>query len=164
MVNAVSFTISADEAKSIRTDRYIKLRMRPQDFSNWIGVDYLILCSGHIPMWIAKIEDIALSRCDDDKLKFRFSEIRDVWGKSDDPEYGAAYEPFRSNLENPKLIQFEGDKFFTIGETLTFFDNPEFTWPLTIKKAADRLAETYGVDPEQIEIVIRHQPLGVKVS
>lgn len=132
--------------------------MQPQDFSNWIGVDYLILCSGHIPMWVAKIEEIAISRRDENMLKFIFSEIRDVWGKSSDPSYVAAYEPFQSNRDNPKQTSFEDNRFFTIGDVEPFSYSPEFTRPLTINQAASRLAETYSVEAEQIEIIIRNRP------
>ncbi|MCG8291971.1 hypothetical protein [Pseudomonas entomophila] len=164
MVNAVSFSTSEDEVKSIRSARYLKRQMQPQDFSNWIGVDYLILCSGHIPMWIAKIEEIAISRRDENMLKFMFSEIRDVWGKSSDPNYASAYKPFQSNRDNPKLTSFEDNRFFTIGDVVPFTDSPDFTRPLTINQAADRLAETYSVEAEQIEIIIRNRPKNVKES
>ncbi|WP_259769143.1 hypothetical protein [Pseudomonas protegens] len=150
--------------KSILANRCLRRQMQPQHFSNWIGVDYLVLCNEHIPLWVAKIEDIALSRQDDGLLKFRFSEIRDVWGKGCDPAYSSAYELFRSDQHNPKLTTFEDDAFFTIGEPLPFLDNPDFSGPLTIKRAAARLSETYGVEPGQVEIIIRHQPSITKAS
>ena len=157
MINAVSFSISSNETSSILVDMCIKRRASPQAYSNWIGVDYLILCNQHIPMWIAKIEDIALSRKDDEILIFRFSEIRDVWGKGGDLAYGAAFKPYKSNEPNPKMTAFEDDSFFTIGEPLPLIACPDSSGPLSIKNAAARLSETYGVDPEQVEIIIRYQ-------
>ncbi|MHA4967649.1 hypothetical protein ACX0KY_13910 [Pseudomonas extremorientalis] len=162
MVSAVSFSILHNEAESIPTDRCIKRSVLASDYSNWIGVDYVILCHQHSPMWVAMIEDIALSRQDDGKLIFRFSEIRDVWGKAGEPAYGAAFKPHRHNKQNPKLTAFDDDSFFTIGDPLPLFPHPLGSGPLSIKSAAARLSETYDVDPDQVEIIIRHQPRAAK--
>lgn len=162
MVNAVSFSILNNEMSTIPEDMFIKRSARPQDFSQWIGVDYLILCSQHIPMWIAKIEDIALSRKDDGMLIFKFSEIRDVWGKGGEPDYSSAFKPYRSDVANPKLTAFEDDSFFTIGEPLPLIARPDGSGPLSIKSAATRVSKTYGVDPCQVEIIIRYQPSAPK--
>ena len=162
MVNAISFTLSNGEVESIPADRCIKRSVLSSSFGNWIDVDYVILCQNHIPMWVAKIEDIALSRKDDGNLIFKFSEIRDVWGKGTDPNYGAAFKPHRGDTANPKLTTFENDSFFTIGELLPSIPRTDSYGPLSIKSAAVRLSETYGVDPDQVEIIIRHKPSATK--
>lgn len=162
MVNAVSFSFLNNEVESIPADRCIKRSVSASDYGNWIGVDYVILCHQHSPMWVAKIEDIALSRQDDGVLIFRFSEIRDVWGKGGEPAYSTAFKPHRHNIQNPKLTVFDDDSFFTIGDPLPLFPHPFGFGPLSIKSAAARLSETYDVDPDQVEIIIRHKPNATK--
>lgn len=158
MVNAVLFDITPEEKKFLLKNRYLKRRMMPESFSSWIGVDYLVLCQDGSASLVAKIEDIALSRADDGMLKFRLSEVRNVWLKSvENNESSALFAPARNGKDNPQLVVFDGDAFFKIGDPCPFTENPEFSWPMTLKRAAEHISATYGVDPNQVEITIRHQ-------
>jgi len=158
MVNAVSFSLSESEFATIPVNRSLERRAMANEHGSWIGVDYLILCAEHCPVWVAKIEDIVLSREDRGPLIFKFSEIRSVTGKSGTPEYGPAFKPYRVDRYNPQLTAFDDDSFFTLGDSVPFVAQPSTYGPLSLEKAIVGLAKTYGVDPEQIEITIRSKP------
>lgn len=158
MVNAVSFSLSDAEFATIPATRTLCRGAKANEHGSWVGVDYLILCSQHCPTWVAKIQDIILPREADGPLCFRFSEIRSVWGKGGDPEYLTAYKPYRVNGYNPQLTAFEDDAFFRVGEPVPFVAQPDTLGPLSLDNAIEKLAETYGVKAEQIEITIRSRP------
>ncbi|WP_146021768.1 MULTISPECIES: hypothetical protein [unclassified Pseudomonas] len=158
MVNAVSFSLLESEFAAIPVTRRLERGAMANEHGSWIGVDYLILCSQHCPIWVAKIEDIVLSREDGGPLSFRFSEIRSVARKGGDPEYGPAFKPYRSDKYNPQLTAFDDESFFTIGDPVPFIARPDTYGPLSMEKAILGLAETYGVDPKQVEITIRSKP------
>ncbi len=158
MVNAVSFSLSDAEFAVIPVTRLLCVRAKAGEHGSWVGVNYLILCSQHCPRWVAKIQDIILPREADGPLCFRFSEIRSVWSKGGDPEYLTAFKPYRVNGYNPQLTAFEDDAFFRVGEPVPFVAQPDTLGPLSLDKAIEKLAETYGVKAEQIEITIRSRP------
>lgn len=161
MVNAVSFSLSESDFAAIPVNRRLERSAMAHEHGSWIGVDYLILCTQHCPIWVAKIEDIVLPREDGGPLSFRFSEIRSLVGKSVDPEYGPAFKPYRSDRLNPKLTAFDDESFFAIGDPVPFIAQPDTIGPLSMAKAVVGLAETYGVKPEQIEITIRSNPIDI---
>lgn len=158
MVNAVSFSLTEAEFATIPVTRTLCRGAKANEHGSWVGVDYLILCSQHCPIWIAKIQDIILPREADGPLCFRFTEIRSVAGKGGELEYSTAFKPYRSDRYNPQLTAFEDDAFFRIGDPVPFIAQPDTLGPLSLDKAIEKLAETYGVKAEQIVITIRSRP------
>ncbi len=158
MVNAVSFSISDQDYEGIPANRSVGIFAGAQDFGRWVGVDYLILCTKHCPMWVAKIEEILIARHEDGPLTFRLSEVRSVVSMGGDPKYHAAFKDYRSNQANPKLTIFDSDAFFTIGEDVPFLAQPDILGPLSMDHAIRSLAKTYGVGVDQVDITIRSRP------
>ncbi len=153
MVSAVSFSLSNAEFSAIPVDRSLERLSKVNEFGGWIGVDYLILCTEHHPTWVAKIEDIVISRLDGGPMTFRFSEIRSVFSMT--PSRITAFELFRSHQYNPKLTVFADNSFFTVGDLVPFIAKPDTLGPLSMDRAIHELAQTYGVAPDQVDITIR---------
>ncbi|MDF3239972.1 MULTISPECIES: hypothetical protein [Pseudomonas] len=158
MVNAVSLPISGQDFKSIPAKRSLGIFANAQDFGRWIGVDYLILCTEHCPMWVAKIDEILMPREEGGPLIFRFTQIRSIAGMGGDPSYEAAFKSFRSSQHNPTLVAFDDASFFTIGEVVPFQAQPDTLGPFSMDEAIRCLAKTYGVGVDQVDITIRSRP------
>jgi hypothetical protein len=153
VVSAVSFSLSSAEFSAISTDRSLQLPSKVNDYGGWIGIDYLILCTDHHPTWVAKIEDIVISRLDGGPMTFRFSEVRSVFSMT--PSRITAFEPFRFNQYNPKITVFADNSFFTVGDVVPFIAKPDTLGPLSMDRAIHELSQTYGVSPDQVDITIR---------
>ncbi|OFS72050.1 hypothetical protein HMPREF3173_16060 [Pseudomonas sp. HMSC08G10] len=140
----------------------VAAKVTEHDF--WQNVDYLILCETQSPSWIAKIQELVYPRDKSAPLLFRFSEIRSIKDLSDELEDKKAevFKPYfdaRRSGKWPQVTEFEDDQFFTIGDHLPFILQSEMLGPLSMDKAVEKLAKTYGVDPSQVEIIIRSKPV-----
>jgi hypothetical protein len=134
------------------------------EHNSWFEVEYLILCEGKIPAWVAKIEEIVMPKIGRDSLLFRFSEVKSVKDESEErqEEYGTAFSAFYKNRNSdrwPLLITFENDQFFTIGSPVQLKAQPHAVGALSMESAILQLAETYTVNPSQVEIIIRSAPV-----
>jgi len=163
MVNAVSVRLSESEFAAIPVERGMPLHASLNEHGGWLGVDYLILCSEHVPTWVAKVKEIVIPRTEGGPLTVRFSEVRSVFGKGATSEYQEAFGKYRNNGWGAFLSTFENELFFTIGDPVAFKVRPDFFGSLSMENAIDALAETYGVSTEQVEISIRSKPRAAAV-
>lgn len=164
MIRTVAFSLTPDLVESIPLKGSMCVSAPVTDHDYWQNVDYLILCDKQLPIWIAKIQELVYPRDRTAPLLFRFSEIRSIEELSDELEdkKSEVLKPFfaaRRSSKWPQVTEFEDDQFFTIGDHLPFALQPEILGPLSIDQAAKKLAKTYGVDPSQVEIIIRSKPL-----
>lgn len=161
MVAAVAFSVSSEDFAAIPVNRCLERLSGVQEHGSWLGVEYLILCSGHIPSWVAKIQEIVMPRTQRTPMLFRFSEVRSVTDIDDNDEFRGAFKSFqdaRYKAPLPFKCDFENDLFFSLGKEVWFKPTPEVFGLLTMEKATVLLAESYGVGPDQVEITIRSRP------
>lgn len=161
MVKAVAFSISSEDFAAIPTTRCLERLSGVHEHGGWQGVDYLILCSAHIPTWVAKIQEIVMPRAQKMPMVFRLSEVRSISEMDDSEEFREAFKSFqdtRYKATMPFVCDFEDDLFFSIGKSVWFKPDPEVFGPLSMESATIALAETYGVGRDQVEITIRSRP------
>jgi hypothetical protein len=158
MVNAVSIRLAESQFAAIPIERGMPLHAGANEHGSWLGVDYLILCTEHVPTWVAKVEEIVIPRTEGAPLTVRFSEVRSVFGQGTTPEYQEAFKMYRNNGWGAFLSTFENDLFFTIGDPVAFKVRPNAHGLLNMENAIDALADTYGVSADQVEITIRSKP------
>ncbi|WP_146043140.1 hypothetical protein [Pseudomonas protegens] len=163
MIRTVALNLTDDLVSSIPLDRSMEVAASVTEHDFWQDVDYLILCHNAYPSWIAKINELVFPRDKDAPLLFRFSEIRSIMDLSEEQEVekNKVIKPFytaRRLGKWPQLTEFEDDRFFTIGDYLPFISQPTQLGPLSMDQAAKKLAKTYGVEPDQVEIIIHSKP------
>nr|WP_315436062.1 hypothetical protein [uncultured Pseudomonas sp.] len=164
MIRTVAFNLDEELVTSIPQEGSMKVGASITEHDNWKDVDYLILCQRSNPSWIAKIDELVFPRRAGEALLFRFSEIRSLEDLSDEKQDKKIelFKPFfaaRRSGNWPQLTEFENDEFFTVGDSLPLCSQRRDFGPLRMDKAVMRLAKTYGVDPDQVEIVIRSKPV-----
>ncbi|KII36837.1 hypothetical protein [Pseudomonas fluorescens] len=166
MIRTVAINPDSEMVSSISQEGSMNLGASITEHNNWQDVDYLIFCQNSTPSWIAKIHELVFPRRAGEALLFRFSEIRSLEDLSDEKEEkkNELLKPFfaaRKSGKWPLLTEFESDEFFTVGDPLPFCAQPRDLGPLHMDKAVLRLAKTYGVDPDQVEITIRSKSVSV---
>ncbi|MFK2910807.1 hypothetical protein [Pseudomonas sp. 3HC3] len=155
MVNAVLLSLSEGSFQKIPEDRYLDVYAKASDHGSWIGVDYLILCTQFSPVWVAKIDIIALPRIDGAPLRVSFCEIRSIDRQRGHPDCPEELKHYRHNGGYARLLSFETDAFFTIGEPVPFIVQPDILGAVSLEKGAELIARTYGVQVDQVDITIR---------
>lgn len=158
MVNAVLLSLSDGTFPKISEDRYLDVYAKASDHGGWIGVDYLILCTPFSPVWVAKIDSIVLQRVEGAPLRVSLSEIRSIQSKLGHPDCPEELAHYRYNGGYAKLLSFESDAFFRIGDLIPFIVQPCILGALSLEKGAELIAHTYGVEVDQVEITIRSKP------
>ena len=164
MIRTVALNLDSVSISSVLYKRSMKVEASITEYDSWQEVDYLILCANTNPAWIAKIEELVLPRRKEKSLLVRFSEIRSVEDLSDEREDEKIqlFKPYYSNRKRgnwPQFTEFENDNFFTIGDPLPFRYQPGKFELMSIDEAVLKLAKTYSVGPDQVEIIIRSKPI-----
>ncbi|WP_124421287.1 hypothetical protein [Pseudomonas sp. CMR5c] len=159
MIKAVSMQCSLEQFDSITSDRFIVIPSKINGEANWKDIDYLVLCSAHSPSWVAKIEEIVILKEKSREMIARLSEIRSLSEKNSDAHYSRAYESHYYNGAGACPTEFPDLQFYNIGDVVGFKARPRIYGPLSMDTAIQELADTYGVDPDQVEIIIRSKPV-----
>lgn len=118
------------------------------------SLDYVVICSAHIPTWVAKVKEILLSRMQKGCLTVRVSEVRSVASKWGCPDVATAFKPHSFDGHETQLTEFDDETFFTVGDPVQLHAGLHTHGALSIDRAIELLAETYRVRQSQIQITI----------
>ncbi|CAI8719526.1 hypothetical protein [Pseudomonas chlororaphis] len=120
-----------------------------------VGLDFVVMCGGHIPEWVAKVEEIVLSKSIG-SCEVRVSEVRSlagIWGTKEVSD--AINETYYSfDGARTKLTEYPSDRLFTVGNPVQLRAKTAFRGSLSLELAAKEVAETYRVKPSQVKITI----------
>ncbi|WP_421523429.1 hypothetical protein [Pseudomonas yamanorum] len=121
-------------------------------------LDYVVMCSSHIPEWVAKVSEVVFIKSMGRTSRVRVSEIRSVFGNQ---QATAALNEVWHYFDGtaPKVVKYASESFFELSTSVPLRAKSHLDGALTFNKAIQGLADTFRVKPTQIKISITSEEL-----
>ncbi|EKT4527585.1 hypothetical protein QEM33_000105 [Pseudomonas putida] len=120
-----------------------------------VGLDFVVMCGGHIPEWVARVEEVVLPKSTG-TCEVRLSEVRSLAGIWGTKEVNDAINETYYNFDGSRTIltEYPSDRIFTVGNPVQLRAKTDFRGALSLELAVQEVAATYRVKPSQVRITI----------
>ncbi|WP_426182871.1 hypothetical protein [Pseudomonas sp. TWRC1-2] len=151
-IKAVCVYFEQDDFRRLLQSHELAIPLGEIPLFKLAGLQYAVICYGHIPSWVAKVREVLLPEREGGLVCARVSEVRSLsWGN---PEVPKAFRDHPLEKMKPAICEFPDETFFNLGEIVQLQPGLHQHGFLSLERAVEQLAEAYRVDPSQVKISI----------